>query len=367
MQDYIADLLRRWQLPTAAWNWIIVGAALVLGLLLRLLAGLVLKLQTRWRDNNRLFPSALRHLASPLSYWCPLFVFDLLLPVMQLDKVIRLRIEHAVEVVLIIVSAWLFVSFVKVVQDQVHRRINMKTPDNLRQRTIITQLIYIRRVITVIVILITIGAVLLTFGTMRKIGTGLLTSVGIGGVIVGFAAQRSLANLLAGFQIAFTQPIRIDDEVVVEGEWGRIEEITLTYVVVRIWDDRRLVLPINYFIEKPFQNWTRTNALITGTALLYVDYSLPVPWLRQEFQQLIEGNELWDKRVAALQVTNLKEQVMEVRAIVSSKNSAQVFDLRCWVREQLMQKINEQYPQCLPKVRWEGEKPKTTASKSEQA
>jgi small-conductance mechanosensitive channel len=354
MQEYIADLLRRWQLPSAAWNWIIVGVALVLGLLLRLLAGVVLKLQTRWKENNRLFPSTLRHLASPLSYWCPLFTFDLLLPVMQLNRVIRQRLDHAVEIALIIASAWLFVSFVRVVQDQVHRRINIKTPDNLRQRTIITQLIYIRRVITVIVILVTIGAVLLTFGTMRKIGTGLLTSVGIGGVIVGFAAQRSLANLLAGFQIAFTQPIRIDDEVVVEGEWGRIEEITLTYVVVRIWDDRRLVLPINYFIEKPFQNWTRTDSFTTGTALFYVDYTLPVDWLRQEFMQLLQQTELWDKRVAALQVTNLKEQVMEVRTIMSGRNSGQVFDLRCFVRERLLQKINEQYPQCLPKVRWEG-------------
>jgi small-conductance mechanosensitive channel len=176
----------------------------------------------------------------------------------------------------------------------------------------------------------------LSFESVRKLGAGLLTGVGIGGIIIGFAAQKSLGNLLAGFQIAFTQPIRIDDVLVVEGEWGRVEDITLTYVVLNIWDQRRLILPINYFIEKPFQNWTRTTAEILGTVFLYVDYSVPVDKLREELTRLLKASPLWDQRVGILQVTDSKENTLELRALVSARNSSQAFDLRCYIRENLI-------------------------------
>jgi small-conductance mechanosensitive channel len=190
---------------------------------------------------------------------------------------------------------------------------------------------------------------------MRKLGAGLLTGVGIGGIIIGFAAQRSLSNLLAGFQIAFTQPIRIDDVVIVENEYGRIEEITLTYVVVKIWDERRMILPINYFIEKPFQNWTRTTTELLGTVFLYADYTLPIEPLRNELNRLVKESPLWNGKAVGLVVTDAKERTIEIRATVSANNSGALFDLRCYVRENLLQFLTKQYGDHLPKVRAEME------------
>ena len=197
---------------------------------------------------------------------------------------------------------------------------------------------------------------------MRRLGTGLLTGVGVGGIIIGFAAQKSLGNLLAGFQIAFTQPIRIDDVLVVEGEWGRVEEITLTYVVLNIWDQRKLILPINYFIEKPFQNWTRTGAEILGTAFFYMDYTIPVDQLRTEFERLLSLSPLWDKRAQALQVTNTSERTIEVRTLMSAATSGAAFDLRCYIRENLIKYVREHHPDSLPKTRAVIENNPATAS-----
>ncbi|MDQ3278073.1 MAG: mechanosensitive ion channel family protein, partial [Bacteroidota bacterium] len=290
-------------------------------------------------------------------------------PLLQLPSGVRPYISNWTEVFLIIAFTWLLIRSIRVVQDIVHHKVNINTPDNLKQRQIITQLIYIRRVVEFVIVLLAIGAVLLTFETMRKIGTGLLTGVGIGGIIIGFAAQRSLGNLLAGFQIAFTQPIRIDDEVEIEGEFGKIEELTLTYVVVRIWDNRRLVVPINYFIEKPFQNWTRTSTEILGTVYLYVDYRIPVDWVREEFMKIINDHPLWDKRAAGLVVTDFKQDVMELRALISAYSSGRAFDLRCDVREKLIARIKEVYPDCLPKTRifYENGKPLASETTQQQA
>jgi small-conductance mechanosensitive channel len=191
----------------------------------------------------------------------------------------------------------------------------------------------------------------MSFATVRKIGTGLLTSAGIASVIIGFAAQRSIANLLAGLQLAFSQPIRLDDVLVVEGEWGRVEEITFTYVVLGLWDQRRLILPLNYFIEKPFQNWTRSTAELTGSVFIYTDYTIPVEEIREELKRIVAQDPLWDKRVCVLQVTDSKEKTLELRALVSAANSGNTFDLRCHVREALVRFIRENYPDCLPKTR----------------
>lgn len=351
MQEYISELLHKWHLPPYAWNLLLVFGSLLLGLLISVVLSLFVRKQTTDVIRFSYTQSLLRYLTLPFSFLIPLIVFNNIIPLLRMDKIFRNRIEQLTEIALIIAFAWLLVRCVRVAQDIVHHKININQKNNLRQRQIITQLIYVRRVVVGIIILLAIGAVLLSFDTMRKIGAGLLTSVGIGGLIIGFAAQRSLANLLAGFQIAFTQPIRIDDEVVVENEFGRIEELTLTYVVVRIWDNRRLVLPINYFLEKPFQNWTRRSAEILGTVFFYVDYGIPVDWVRTEFLKLVEGHELWDRRSAGLVVTDLKTDVMELRALVSAANSGNAFDLRCFIREQLMKRITETYPQYLPKTR----------------
>lgn len=225
--------------------------------------------------------------------------------------------------------------------------------DNLGARRAQTQLQFIERLVLIFVWIIGIGLSLMAMESVRKLGGGLLASAGIVSVVMGFAAQKSLGNLLAGFQIAFTQPLRIDDVVVVEGEWGRIEEITLTYLVVRIWDLRRLIVPITYFTEKPFENWTRTSADIIGTVFLYMDYSVPVENIRQELTRLLESSQLWDGRVNKVHVTDSKERTVEVRALMSARNSSDAFDLRCLVREQLIAYLQTNYPQSLPRVRLE--------------
>jgi small-conductance mechanosensitive channel len=351
MQKLVSDFLRKWDLHPYVWNLILVAASILLGLLLSWILSLFVRKKTGTEMRFHLGQSLLRHLGGPTSVLWPLLLFNGFIPLLRMDASIRSRIETGVEICLIVAFAWFLIRIIRVGQDVVHYKINLNSKDNLRQRQIITQLIYIRHVASFIIILIAIGAVLLTFDTLRKIGTGLLTGVGIGGIIVGFAAQNSLANLLAGFQIAFTQPIRIDDQVIVENEFGTIEKITLTYVVVRLWDERRMVLPINYFLTKPFQNWTRTSANIIGSVYLYIDYSLPVEWVRQEFMDLIEKNPLWDKKASGLVVTDLKKDVMEIRAIVSAQSSGDAFNLRCQIREELIKRINEQFPASLPRVR----------------
>jgi small-conductance mechanosensitive channel len=357
MQKIVQDLIRRWDLPPYLWNFLLIALAILVGLLLSALLSFFVRKKTGEEMGFRLGQSLLKHLTTPVSLLVPLFVFNNLIPLLQVPTGIRPYISKWTEVFLIIGFTWLLIRSIHVAQDIIHRKINIHTPDNFRQRQIITQLIYIRRVVVFVIIILAIGAVLLTFDTMRKVGTGLLTGVGIGGIIIGFAAQRSLGNLLAGFQIAFTQPIRIDDEVIIEGEFGRIEELTLTYVVVRIWDNRRMIVPINYFIEKPFQNWTRRSTELLGTVYLYVDYTIPVAWVREEFMKIITDHPLWDKQVANLMITDLKQDVMELRAIVSAYSSGRAFDLRCDVREKLMTRIQETYPNGLPKKRvlWEGE------------
>jgi small-conductance mechanosensitive channel len=194
---------------------------------------------------------------------------------------------------------------------------------------------------------------LMTFDQVRQLGTTILASAGIIGIVVGMAAQRTIGSFIAGLQIALTQPIRVDDVVIVENEWGRIEEITLTYVVVKIWDLRRLVVPITYFIEKPFQNWTRVTADILGTVYLYVDYTVPVESVREELQRILKASELWDGKVCVLQVTNTSERAVELRALMSAEDASTAWSLRCEVREKLITFVKENYPQALPKLRTE--------------
>jgi small-conductance mechanosensitive channel len=196
-----------------------------------------------------------------------------------------------------------------------------------------------------------LASMLMVFESVRQFGTAIIASAGVAGIIVGFAAQKSIATLLAGFQIAMTQPIRIDDVVIVENEWGRIEEITLTYVVVRIWDLRRLILPITYFIETPFQNWTRQSADILGTVFLHTDYNVPLDKLRSEFKRVLEASPLWDKKVCVLQVTDSNERTLEIRALASARDASAAWDLRCEVREKLVTYLQRNYPESLPRIR----------------
>lgn len=254
-------------------------------------------------------------------------------------------------VLAIINLTWIIIELSNVMRHAFLENFTSNKEDNLRERRVLTQVAFIRKLFIIVVVIVSLSAILMHFESARKIGAGLLTSAGILGIIVGLAAQKSIANLLAGFQIAFTQPIRIDDVVVVENEWGKIEEINLTYVVVKIWDQRRLVLPINYFIETPFQNWTRTTAAIWGTVFLYLDHTIPVEKLKTKLKEILEGSSLWDGKVQVLQVTDYTEKTIEIRCLMSARDSPTAFDLRCLVREKMLAYLQANFPESLPKSR----------------
>ncbi|HYG90976.1 MAG TPA: mechanosensitive ion channel domain-containing protein [Azospirillum sp.] len=227
---------------------------------------------------------------------------------------------------------------------------NEAAVDRRRRRTKLT---VFRRLTTVSVLAVTAGFMLMTIPVVRTVGLSLFASAGVAGIIVGLAARPTIANLIAGIQIAVTQPIRIGDEVIVEGEFGCIEEITATYIVIRVWDERRMVVPLGYFLEKPFQNWTRESTRMLGTVLLYVDYGVPVAELRTALKDILKRTPLWDGCVWNLQVTDLKERCMEVRILVSARDSGAAFDLRCHIREEMIRFIAERHPGAFPRLRAE--------------
>jgi len=248
-------------------------------------------------------------------------------------------------------TAWLLIRLLSVAQDLVAARFDIDVRDNLRAREVQTQFRIVRRIAVVVIVVLSVATLLASSEPFRRFGAGILASAGLAGLVVGFAAQKALGNLLAGIQIAFTQPIRLDDVVVVEGEWGRVEEITLTYVVVRIWDLRRLVLPISYFLEKPVQNWTRTSADILGSVLLHLDHAIPIDALRAELRRIVEASDDWDGKVCSVQVTDTSEKSIAVRALVSAADSGRAWDLRCEVREKLIAFVRAHHPECLPRLR----------------
>ena len=350
MPDQLLDQFDH--LPDIFWDIILAAVAIVVGLIVKYMLSLLLKKKPK--DGRPAFSatrSMLARLGKPFNYLLPLLAFNFLLPLMRMKASIYPAINKIVGILLVISFANVLIGIIKVFEDYVYHHYDIQKSDNLKERKIRTQLQFIRQIAIALIIILAACAILLSFNNLRKIGTGLLTSVGVGGIIIGFAAQKSLGNLLAGFQLAFTQPLRIDDVLVVEGEWGRVEEITLTYVVVNIWDQRRLILPINYFVEKPFQNWTRNSADILGTVFLYLDYTIPLTPMREEFTRLLESNALWDKRVKVMQVTNATERTIEVRALMSSSSSGNAFDLRCDVREGLITWVQKNYPHCFPITR----------------
>lgn len=328
----------------------VLGIGALLGLLLRFfLRRILISLNTR--HEQLLAQSAIKHYKKPGRFFFPLLVISLLMPLVDLPPAAKEALRRLVEISLLISFSWMLIQTVNVVEDYVRAQFVITKSDNIRERKILTQMQFVRRVVVLVIGFFTVALVLMSFATVRKIGTGLLTSAGIASVIIGFAAQRSIANLLAGLQLAFSQPIRIDDVLIVEGEWGRVEEITFTYVVLGLWDQRRLIVPLNYFIEKPFQNWTRSTSQLLGTVFIYADYSLPVEEVRTELKRLTEAHPLWDKRVCVLHVTEAKERTMELRALVSAADSGKAFDLRADIREGLLHFLQQRYPECLPKSR----------------
>ena len=344
------ETIANWEMWTK--TSVILGVGIFLGLILhfilfRIFAGIAKRTKTTFDD------SLIKHTLNPTRILFLLIVIRFLLPLLNLGVGELAFLKHFMSLCFIVSTAWLLVNMTSVVEDFILNIYKVDIADNLRARKIQTQLKVFNRIVVVVIGIITLAAILMTFEKVRQLGTSILASAGVIGIIVGFAAQRTLATFIAGFQIAVTQPIRLDDVVIVENEWGRIEEITLTYVVVRIWDLRRLVVPITYFIEKPFQNWTRATADILGTVFLYVDYTVPIPAVREELHRILKESELWDGKTWGLVPTNATERTVELRALMSAPDASTAWNLRCQVRERLIEYVRNSYPEGLPKVRAE--------------
>lgn len=306
-----------------------------------------------------LVPSA-RRPAIRLLFWRTRLPIQLILAVALSDWTLRSTqvsadviavLNRAVPLVLVGATAVLAYRMSTTFFIALRRRFNLNTPDNLKARRATTQLIVLERLVGIATVVIAVAVGLMTIPEVRRYGTSLLASAGVAGIVVGFAAQQTIANVLAGIQIAITQPLRIDDAVVIDGEWGWIDEITLTYIVVRIWDKRRLMVPISYLLQKPFQNWTRSTSSIIGTVSLHVDYTLDVEALRTEQSRILAGHDKWDGQVDVVQVVDTTESTMVVRSLVSAADSPSTWDLRCDVRERLIQWVRVHHPESLPRER----------------
>jgi small-conductance mechanosensitive channel len=273
------------------------------------------------------------------------------LPVLGLPPEYAGVLGKGTSILLIVTVAIILFQAVNLGEKAVLTKFDIKAADNLQARKIYTQIHVISKVVYAVISLFTIASILMLFQEVRQFGTSILASAGVVGIVIGFAAQKTISNLFAGFQIAMTQPIRLDDVVIVENEWGRVEEITLTYVVIHIWDDRRLVVPLGYFIEKPFQNWTRTSANLLGSVFVWVDYTLPLDEVRRALKEIIEPHPLWDKRFWNLQVSDATEKTMQLRVLATTADASKGWDLRCAIREQLIAYIQKNHPQSLPQCR----------------
>ncbi len=331
--------------------------AIVVGLTLHYVAFQVLaRIRKSQPTKQPTLLAALQRLNQPARYIVLLTGIALVLPWLhaRLSHEYMAYIFKTVAVLWFASLGWLMVSAVYMTEDLFVARYDISVSDNLRARRIRTQMQLLRRMAIAFLIVIDVGLILSVFkdSTIWHYGAGLLASAGLASLVLATAAKSTAENILAGLQIALSEPIRLDDVVIVEGEWGKVEEITTTYVVIKIWDLRRLVVPLTYFIEKPFQNWTRQSAELLGTAFLYVDYSVPVEALRQEFTRVLEASQQWDRKVNALQVTDLTAQTAEIRCLASAANAPDLFDLRCIIREQMITFIQQNYPDVFPRTRF---------------
>ncbi|GAB3978570.1 mechanosensitive ion channel [Actinoallomurus acanthiterrae] len=268
-------------------------------------------------------------------------------------------IRHALSLIVIASMTWLLIQAAYAATDVALDHLTKIEGDrNVRARRVRTQVMLLRRTSAFVVAIIAASSMLFTFPAVRAVGAGLLASAGIAGIVAGIAAQSTLSNVFAGLQLAFSDALRIDDVIVVKGEWGRIEELTLTYVVMRLWDERRLVLPVSYFAQNSFENWTRHTARVIGTVLLHVDWNVPVEELRTELYRFLREHPLWDQKDWVLQVTDvLQNGLIQIRALMSAHDSASAFDLRCDVREHLIAYIRENHPSALPRLRTDTDGP----------
>jgi small-conductance mechanosensitive channel len=319
-----------------------------------LLHGLAMRLMRRLisprHDFLRSLVSAVR---GPIRLTLVLAGIALVLPLAPLEREAQAAIGRALVAAFIVLIGWSAGTAIALASDFYLHRVSVDTTTNPLARKHLTQVRVLRRVAQTIVILVTVAAALMTFDSVRQYGVSLIASAGAAGLVIGLAARPLLSNLIAGIQLAISQPIRIGDAVIVENEWGWVEEITGTYVVIKVWDWRRLVVPLSYFLEKPFQNWTLQGTDLIGTVLLWVDYTVPVGHVRSKLEEIVRSSTLWSGAVVNLQVVDSNEQALQLRALVSARTSEQAWDLRCEVREKLIVFLQEAYPAALPKQRAE--------------
>ena len=330
------------------------GLKLAAKLLAALGAGLVLhevchRLAKRLAARLDAAPLAalVRATARPGRWLLPSLALLLALPLLGEGAGMEL-LRHVAAIAVIGALTWTLVRALTVVLDEVAGRHRSAEGENLEARRVHTQVRVLQRTGQTLIVVVGVAAVLMTFPRVREIGASLLVSAGFAGLVVGLAARPLLENLIAGLQLGFTQPVRIDDVVVVEGEWGRVEEITATYVVVRVWDQRRLIVPFSRFISESFQNWTRSETALLGTVYLHADYTVPVQAVRAELERICAASELWDQRVCSLQVTDAGADVVQLRALVSAADASRLWDLRCLVREKLVDYLQREHPESLP-------------------
>jgi potassium efflux system protein len=334
--------------PTVTWYPLLLagGAALLAYQAVYILASYLVE-QTQSPFGGAL----IRHSRRPMELLFPVAGVYLVLSTLALSEDTLDLVRHTLVLVQIGAVTWLLVGLVSAAEELIGQRYRLDNKENLSARRVVTQVRILQRITLVAVYVIAIAAILITFPRIWQLGAGLLASAGVAGLVIGVAARPLLENLIAGVQLSLTQPIRIADWVIVEGEAGQIAEINATHVVVRLWDDRRLVVPLNYFNTNPFQNWTRTSTELLGTAFFYVDYTFPVEAGRQALKQILAGAALWDGRAWGLQVTNATEHTVELRALMSASDASRAWDLRCHVREKFIEFLQQNYPDCLPRTR----------------
>lgn len=338
------------------WSAGFLLAAVGLALAARAIVFWLLQRLTR-RRGTELGQSLVRHGQGPTHWIFPFLAVMAILPGLPLSHAVMAALEHVAGVGLIAAVAWFAILLIEVASDVLAGRYRFDVANNLTARRIRTQFEMVRRIMASLIVVIAVALMLMTFPAIRHIGMSILASAGLASLVVGMAMKGTLANLIAGVQIAFTQPFRLEDAVVVEGEWGWIEEVGTMYVVVRIWDLRRLVLPLSYFLDHPFQNWTRTSADLLGSCFIYTDYAVPVDALREELRRICQSTPLWNGKVCVLQVSDCCQNTLQLRALMDARNSSDAWDLRCLVREKLVEFLQRNYPQSLPRVRGEFDVP----------
>lgn len=316
---------------------------------------LMLPVVRRLAAYSHMFKAIVEHCDRPMQWLLPLVVLQLVLQGLPDDLRGLSSVQHLATVLIIVAISWLLVGVIRGLADGVIALHPSTVADNLAARRVHTQTRVLSRIASSGVFIAGLAFVLMTFPRARQLGASLLASAGVAGLVVGLAARSVFSNLLAGLHIALAQPIRIDDAVIIEGEFGNVEEITATYVVLKLWDERRMIVPLGWFTEHPFQNWTRRSSSLLGSVMLWVDYALPVDALRAEAKRRCEASPLWDKRVCSVAVTDTTERAMQVRVLVSAANAGHNFDLRCELREKLIAFVQREFPQTLPRLRAEVE------------